>query len=97
VKKYTEITDETEITLEASRHWPHQAVHWLITTLIVLFDGSFMGEEPPMDLVVRDRRTGKKVYTSGPFTGAEAVNEAQEAARVIRALGIQGYVDRERR
>jgi hypothetical protein len=97
VKKYTETTDEAVITLETSRSWLHQGVHWLVTSVIVLFDGSFMGEEPPMDLVVRDRQTGKKMYTSGPFSGTEAVDEALEAARVIRVLGVQGYVDRERR
>jgi hypothetical protein len=67
-----------------------------MTSLIVIFDGSFVGTDPPLRLVVTDRRTGRTAYSSGPWRGAQAVNEAKEAARVIRVMGIEGYIDRER-
>jgi hypothetical protein len=95
MKKYTELTDEAEITLDASRDWLRQGVYWVATTAAVVFDGSFIGSDPPLDLVVRERSTGKVVHMAGPYHGAEAVQEAQEAARVIRVIGIQGYVNPE--
>ena len=93
--KYTELTDEAEISLDASQHWLMQGVYWVLTAAIAIFDGSYAGSDPPLDLVVRDRRTGKVVHKAGPYHGAEAVQEAQEAARAIRVIGIQGYVNRE--
>jgi hypothetical protein len=93
--KYTELTDEAEISLDASRNRLLQVVYWVVTAAVALFDGSYVGSDPPLDLVVRDRRTGKVVHKAGPYHGAEAVQEAQEAARSIRVIGIQGYVNRE--
>jgi hypothetical protein len=96
MNKYTELTDEAEISLNASRNRLVQGVYWVVTAAIVLFDGSYVGSDPPLDLVVRNRRTGKVVHKAGPYYGAEAVQEAQGAARAIRVIGIQGYVNRER-
>jgi len=72
-----------------------QGLYWLVTSAIAIFDGSYVDSDPPLDLVVRDRRTGKVVHKAGPYHGAQAVQEAQEAARAIRGIGIQGYVRRE--
>lgn len=83
------------ITLESARNPLLQGVYWLITSAIVLFDGSYVGTDPPLELVVRDRQSHRVLYRKGPFHGTEAVNEADEAARVINVLGIRGYVDRE--
>lgn len=90
------MTYEAEITLDASRNWFRQVVHWVAITALSIFDGSFMGSESPLDLVVRDRRTRKVVYKAGPCHGADAVQEAQEAARVIRVIGVGGYVNQVR-
>lgn len=95
MRKYAEITDEAEITLEANRNPVLQVVYWLMTAAIALFDGSFVGSDPPVDLVVRDRPSGRIVYRKESLQGAEAVSEAQKAARAIRVIGVQGYVDRE--
>ena len=89
------MTDEAEITLEANRNPLLQGAYWLITAAIALFDGSFVGSDPPVDLVVRERSSGRIAYRKQSLHGAEAVSEAQEAARAIRVIGIQGYVDRE--
>jgi hypothetical protein len=96
MKKFTELTDEAEISLDASRNRLLQGVYWAVTAAVALFDGSYVGSDPPLDLVVRDRRSGKVAYKAGPYHGAEAIQEAQEAARSIRVIGIQGYVNRER-
>jgi hypothetical protein len=96
MEKYTEVTDEAEISLDASRNRLMQGVYWAIAAAVALFDGSFVGSDPPLDLVVRDRRTGKVVHKAGPYHGADAVQQAHEAARSIRVIGIQGYVNRER-
>jgi hypothetical protein len=96
MEKYTEVTDEAEISLDASRSRLMQGAYWAIAAVVALFDGSFVGSDPPLDLVVRDRRTGKVVYKAGPYHGADAVQQAREAARSIRVIGIQGYVNRER-
>jgi hypothetical protein len=95
VRKYIEVTDDAEITLESSRNPVLQGLYWLISSAIVLFDGSYVGTDPPMDLVVRDREGHRVLYRKGPLHGADAVSEAQEAARVIRVVGVQGYVARE--
>jgi hypothetical protein len=89
------MTDDAEITLEANRSPLLQGAYWLITAAIALFDGSFVGSDPPLDLVVRERPSGRIVYRKQSLHGAEAESEAQEAARVIRVMGVQGYVDRE--
>jgi hypothetical protein len=93
--KYTELTDEAEISLDASQHCLMQGLCWVLTAAIAMFDGSYAGSDPPLNLIVRDRRTGKIVHKAGPYHGAETVQEAQEAARSIRVIGIQGYVNRE--
>ena len=49
-----------------------QGVYWVLTAAIAIFDGSYAGSDPPLDLVVRDRRTGKVVHKAGPYHGAEA-------------------------
>jgi hypothetical protein len=96
MEKYVELTDQAEISLDASRNRLIQGAYWAVTAVVALFDGSFIGSDPPLDLVVRDRRTGKVVHKAGPYHGADAVQQAQEAARSIRVIGIQGYVNRER-
>jgi hypothetical protein len=95
VRKYAELAEDAEITLESSRNPALQGAYWLITAAIALFDGSFMGTDPPVDLVVRERPSGRIVYRKQSLHGADAVSEAQEAARVIRVIGVRGYVDRE--
>ncbi len=50
--KYTELTDEAEISLAASRHWLMQGVYWVLTAAIAIFDGSYAGSDPPLDVVV---------------------------------------------
>jgi hypothetical protein len=96
MQKYTEVTDEAEISLDASRNRLMQGAYWVIAGVVAVFDGSFVGSDPPLDLVVRDRRTGKVVHRAGPFHGEDAIHEAKEAARSIRVIGIEGYVNRER-
>ena len=39
--KYTELTDEAEISLDASQHWLMQGVYWVLTAAIAIFDGSY--------------------------------------------------------
>ena len=95
MKEYSELTDEAEVSLVSSRNRLVQGVYWLVTSAIAIFDGSYIGSDPPLDLVVRDRRTGQVVHKAGPYHGAQAVREAQETARAIRVIGIQGYVNRE--
>ena len=56
--KYTELTEEAEISLDASRHWLMQGIYWVLTAAIAIFDGSYAGSDPPFDFVVRDRRIG---------------------------------------
>jgi hypothetical protein len=74
-----------------------QGVYWLIVSAIALFDGSFAGTDPPLDLVLRDPHDRRVLYRRGPLHGAEAVEDSKEAARVIQVLGVQGYIDRESR
>ncbi len=97
MRKYTLVTDDAEVTLESDRNPLVQGAYWLIVTAIGLLDGSFAGTDPPLDLVLRDPNDRHVLYRRGPFHGSEAVEEAQEAARVIRSLGVQGYIDRESR
>lgn len=96
MKTYTELTDEAEVSLHSSRNPLLQGLFWVVTAAIAIFDGSFVGSDPPLDLVVQDRRTAEIVHRAGPYHGAEAVQEAQEAARAIRVIGIQGYLNREK-
>lgn len=95
MNKYQVVADDAMVSLESSRSWFLQGLYWLLTAAIVLFDGSFVGSDPPLRLTVRDRRSGKLLHCEGPYFGAEAVAAADEAARVIRVLGVQGYIRRE--
>jgi hypothetical protein len=95
VKKYMELTDEAEIALEANRNAVLQGLYWVVAAAIAIFDGSFAGTDPPLEMVVRDRSTGQVVHRAGPFYGATAVQEAHEAAGAIRVIGIEGYLHRE--
>jgi hypothetical protein len=36
------------------------------------------------------------LHKEGPYLGSEAVVAADEAARVIRVLGVDGYIRREK-
>jgi hypothetical protein len=56
METYTLLTDDAQITLESSRNWLLQGVYWLLTSVILL-DGTFVGTDPPLRLVVRDRRS----------------------------------------
>ncbi|HWF15008.1 MAG TPA: DinB family protein [Acidimicrobiales bacterium] len=38
MKNYTELTDETEISLDASRHWLRQRGYWMVTAAVALID-----------------------------------------------------------
>jgi hypothetical protein len=96
VKHYQIELDDVVIRLESSRMWLLQGVYWLITTLLVLFDGSFAGTDPAVEVVIRDKGTRRKLYKEGPYFGSAAVAAAEEAARVIRVMGVDGYIRRER-
>ena len=43
MEKYTEVTDEAQISLDASRNRLVQGTYWAVTTVVALFDGSFIG------------------------------------------------------
>jgi hypothetical protein len=51
----------------------------------------------PVKVVIRDRVSGKVLYSEGPYEREVAVLVAEEASRVVKVLGVQGYLDRERR
>ena len=95
MNQYQVVTEDAIVSLESSRAWFLQGLYWLLTAAIALFDGSFVGNDPPLRLVVRDRRSGEILHREGPYFGAEAVAAADEAARVIRVLGVQAYIRRE--
>ena len=96
MKRYTELTADAEITLEARRLWPLQAFWWIVSAVVFIFDGSPPDANSPLNVTVRDRRSNRVVYSKGPYIGAEAVAAAKEAARVIGSLGLQGFLNRER-
>ena len=84
------------VSLESGRLRLLGGIYWLVSLAAVVFDGSFVGSDPPLNLVIRDQRTRVILHSEGPYAGAEAVNAAKEAARVIGVLGVQGYLNRER-
>jgi hypothetical protein len=96
MKRYTEEVNDVIIALESRRLWVFQGLYWLAAIILAVFDGSVPGSNPPVNLVLRDRATGAILYCNGPLQEEEAVHSAKEAARVIAALGVQGYVRRER-
>jgi hypothetical protein len=95
VPRYAETIDDAVISLEPTRSPLRRGAYWLLTSAILLSDGSYVGGDPPVDLVVRDPQTGRVLHRNGPLHGADAVARAQEAARVIRVLGVAAYIERE--
>jgi hypothetical protein len=94
MQHYEVTTSETIVRLEYSRSWIHGVFYSLFTLIVFVLDGS-PPSDPPMSLVVRERVSGKVLYSDGPYFGAAGVDACNEALRVIEVLGVQGYIARE--
>ena len=65
--------------------------------MLAIFDGDTPESAPrSAKVVIRSSDSGRVLYSEGPFDSEVAELVADEAVRVIRSLGVDGYIRRER-
>jgi hypothetical protein len=93
--QYRQTVEDAVVVLE-----PHVGLkQWLFRTVMVV--AVFLGDTPESaprsaKVVIRNRETGQVLYSEGPYDSEVAELIADEAVRVIRSLGVDGYIRRER-
>jgi hypothetical protein len=95
---YRNVIGNVVISTELSTSWLRELVHRLMSIVVFFFDGSSIGPmNQRLKVVIRKRVSRKVLYSEGPYDGEVAILIAKEASRVVGVLGVQGYLDRERR
>jgi len=93
--QYREDLGDSVVTLESHQGW-REAIHWVISTVLVFFDGDTPEAGPwSARVVIRRSGSGRVLYSEGPYDADVARLAADEAVRVIRVLGVDGYIRRE--
>jgi hypothetical protein len=89
------VEDAVVVVLE-----PHTGLkQWVFRAVMVVavFFGSVPESGPQSaKVVIRSRESGRVLYSEGPYDSEVAELIADEAVRVIRSLGVDGYIRRER-
>jgi hypothetical protein len=94
--EYRQAVGDAIVALEPYSGW-RQGIHWVITALLAIFDGDTPETGPKSAKVVIKRSdSGRLLYSEGPYDSEVAQLVADEAVRVIRAMGVDGYIRRER-
>jgi hypothetical protein len=94
--EYRQAVGDAIVALE-----PHtglrQGIHWVITALLAMFDGDTPETGPKSaKVVIKSSGSGRLLYSEGPYDSEVAQLVADEAVRVSRAIGVDGYMRRER-
>jgi hypothetical protein len=93
--QYREVVDDVVVVLEPHTGW-RQGFHWTVSVLLAVFDGDTPEPSPPSEkVVIKYRDSGRMLYSEGPYDAEVARLIADEAVRVIRVLGVDGYMRRE--
>lgn len=84
--------EDAVVTLEPHTGW-RQGLHWAVSALLAIFDGDTPESAPrSAKVVIRNRHSGRVLYSEGPYDSEVAELVADEAVRVIRVLGVEGYI-----
>lgn len=93
--QYRQTVEDAVVVLE-----PHIGLkQWAFRAVMV--GAFFLGDYPESGprsakVVIRSRESGRVLYSEGPYDSEVAELVADEAVRVIRSLGVDGYIRRER-
>lgn len=93
--QYRQTVEDAVVVLE-----PHSGIkQWAFRAVMVV--AFFFGEPPEpgprsAKVVIRSSDSGRVLYSEGPYDSQVAELIADEAVRVIRSLGVDGYIRRER-
>jgi hypothetical protein len=94
--EYRQAVGDAVVALELHTGW-RQGIHWVVTALLAIFDGDTPEATPKSaKVVIKSSDSGRLLYSEGPYDSEVAQLVADEAVRVIRVLGVDGYIRRER-
>jgi hypothetical protein len=94
--EYRQAVGDAIVALEPHSGW-RQGIHWVISGLLAIFDGDTPEPAPKSaKVVIKSSESGRLLYSEGPYDSEVAQLVADEAVRVIRALGVDGYIRRDR-
>jgi hypothetical protein len=86
-ERLTWMTHDAVVTLEPSLTRLLKGLYLSSICFGALYNKEVAGSADAMKVVVRDRGTGKVVYSAGPYRSADADRAACEVHRVIRLFG----------
>ena len=84
-------TEDAVILIVPHRGW-RRFVYYGACLVALITDGSFIGADPPYDIEIMDRSTGRTVHRERSYFGGEASVAAQQFASEIERSGLSDFI-----